>query len=94
MQYDTSVSYPDGDLSEWKNAYKVNDNIKVQYDANYMHILLTLPDGFDTSNDTLFVPISTNGVGSKFSKDYKLTFSDNADFLLVFGGKEHTYSLR
>ena len=90
MQYDTSVSYPDGDLSEWENAYKVNDNIKVQYDANYMHILLTLPDGFDASNDTLFVPISTNGVGSKFSKDYKLTFSDNADFLLVFGGKDNT----
>lgn len=90
MQYDTSVSYPDGDLAEWENAYKVNDNIKVQYDANYMHILLTLPDGFDTSNDTFFVPISTNGVGSKFSKDYKLTFSDNADFLLVFGGKDNT----
>lgn len=90
MQYDASVSYPDGDLAEWENAYKVNDNIKVQYDANYMHILLTLPDDFDVENDSYYVPISTNGVGSKLAKDYKLTFSDNADFLLVLGGKDNT----
>lgn len=90
LWYDTSTSYPDGDLSEWKNAYKVNDNLKVMYDANYMHLLLTLPDGFDTSKDTFFVPISTNGTGSKFSKKYNLKFSDNADFLLVFNGKDNT----
>lgn len=90
LWYDTSVSYPDGNLNEWKNACKINDNLKVMYDANYMHLLLTLPDGFDTSNDKFFVPISTNGVGSKFSKEYNLKFSDNADFLLVFGGKDNT----
>ncbi|MDD6568124.1 MAG: hypothetical protein PUF01_04700 [Eubacteriales bacterium] len=90
LWYDTSTSYPDGDLSEWKNAYKVNDNLKVMYDANYMHLLLTLPDGFDTSKDTFFVPISTNGTGSKFSKKYNLKFSDNTDFLLVFNGKDNT----
>ena len=90
LWYDTSSSYPDGDLSEWKSAYKVNDNLKVMYDANYMHLLITLPDGFDTSKDTFFVPISTNGVGSKFSKKYNLKFSDNADFLLVFNGKDNT----
>lgn len=90
LWYDTSTSYPDGDLSEWKNAYKVNDNLKVMYDANYMHLLLTLPDGVDTSKDTFFVPISTNGTGSKFSKKYNLKFSDNTDFLLVFNGKDNT----
>ena len=90
LWYDTSTSYPDGDLSEWKNAYKVNDNLKVMYDANYMHLLLTLHDGFDTSKDTFFVPISTNGTGSKFSKKYNLKFSDNTDFLLVFNGKDNT----
>lgn len=90
LRYDTSSVYPDGDLGKWKNAYKVNDNIKVIYDANYMNILITLPKGFDTSKDTFYVPISTNGIGSKFAKDYNLKFSDNADFLLVFNGKDNT----
>ena len=90
LSFDTSTAFPDGDLADWENAYKVNDNIKVQYDANYMHILLTLPDDFDIENDSYYVPISTTASGSKFAKDYKLTFSDNVDFLLVFSGKDNT----
>ena len=90
MQFNPSTVYPDGDISEWLYATEIDENIKVQYDANYMHLLVTLPSGFDPENGTLYLPISVLQKGSDAAVDYGLAFNQNADFLLVLNGKKNT----
>ena len=91
LSFDVSKVYPDGDLKDWKDVDYVNKTpVKVQFDADYMHLLVDLPKGFDFNNDTFFVPISVLGVGSTESKADNISFSDNCDFLLKINGKKNT----
>lgn len=90
LSFDTSTVYPDGDFDDWKGVADCADGVKVQFDADYMHLLIDLPDGFDFEKDSCFVPISTLGVGSRSSSEYGLSFSQSCDFLLKIGGKSGT----
>ncbi|MDD6095787.1 MAG: hypothetical protein PUC29_08605 [Clostridia bacterium] len=91
LSFDVSEVFPDGDFSDWENTeYIDGTTVKVQYDADYMHILADLPEGFDFDNDTYYIPISVLGVGSNKSLEDGLSFDRSCDFLLKINGKENT----
>ncbi len=91
LSFETSVAYPDGDFTEWDNVSTVNGtSLKVQYDAEYMHIYIDLPAGFDFEKDVYYVPVSVLGTGSAMSRSNGLTFDKSCDFLLKINGKENT----
>lgn len=91
LAFDVSECYPDGELSEWDNAEEAADTgISVKYDAEYMHLLIELPYGFDFDKDTLFVPISVSDRGSNFCSEYDISFSEQTDYLLVMNGEKDT----
>lgn len=91
LSFEVSKAYPDGNFEDWKNTEYVGDTaLKVQYDADYMHILVDLPKDFDFENDTYYIPISVLGVGSRESRKDNLSFDKNCDFLLKINGKDQT----
>lgn len=91
LSFDVSSVYPDGDFKEWQTTdYIGKTKIKVQYDADYMHIYVELPKNFDFENDKYYIPISTLGIGSKESSNRNITFNKNCDFLLEINGKDNT----
>ena len=91
LSFDVSDVYPDGNFDDWNDTDFIGTtNIKVQYDADYMHILVDLPQDFDFDNDTYYIPISVLGVGSKKMNSGKVSFDKNCDFVLEINGKEQT----
>lgn len=91
LSFDVSTVYPDGSFNDWENTdYIDGTDIKVQYDADYMHILVELPESHNFEKDTYFVPISVLGIGSTASTDDNIFFSKNCDFLLKINGKDNT----
>jgi hypothetical protein len=90
ISHDVSTVYPDGDYSDWANTdYIPNTKLKVQYDSNYMHIYAKLPEDFDFSKDTYYIPVSILGIGSNFAQK-GLSFNQNTDFIIEINGKENT----
>jgi len=90
LSFDVSNTYSDGDFDDFENTDYINDNIKVKFDADYMHIYIDLPKNFNFNKDTYFVPISTLGIGSMKSVSDNVSFDKNCDFLLKINGKEDT----
>ncbi len=91
VSYDVSKYYPDGDFSEWTDLdFIQNTNVKVRYDAEYMHVYVELPSNFNFEKDKYYVPISVLGAGSTECKDKNLSFDKNCDFLLEINGEQNT----
>ena len=91
LAFDTGNTYPDGDLSDWQLETGIADTkVCVKYDADYMHLLVSLPENFDFEKEKYYVPIQIKGEGSKNFKDSEITFSEPVDFLLEINGKENT----
>jgi hypothetical protein len=88
-----SISYVDGDLSEWKDTDKVIDtptsSLSMKYDEKFIYFL-AWNKGF-TEDDTLYIPIDTTPkTGSNYSQNEDVKFERDADFLMVINGKENS----
>ena len=88
LAFDASCASPDGVTDEWDNT--TNATLKTLFDAEYMHILIDLPDNFNFYSDICYVPISISGVGSDHSDDYGLIFDNYVDNLLIINGAYNT----
>ena len=91
LSFDTSTVYPDGDFSDWDGVDTVGETgVQVQFDADYLHLSVPLPEGFDFDRDVYYVPLSVLGVGSTASRAEGLTFDRRCDFLLKIQGRDNT----
>lgn len=89
-----SISYPDGDLSEWDGEQSVYRDDKISLyaktDEGYLYLMAELKGTASPQECHLYLPISIGGNGSIFAGKEGLIFSDPADFLLELNGKEET----
>lgn len=87
----TSVSYIDGDVSEWKNEPSLTNGINlstsVKSDEKYLYLRINA-NNFDFEKDTILIPIDTipNQGNSTYPK-YNVRFQRPADFVVEFNGK-------
>lgn len=86
-----SVSYVDGDTSEWTEEDIVAKNgditLSMKYDEKFIYFMVDKKD-FDPDSDVFYIPIDTNPkVGSTYCERYDVVFDRACDFLIVIDGK-------
>lgn len=89
-----SISYVDGDLSEWKKEDVVTKNgdmsVSMKYDEKFIYFRIH-KDNFSAENDVLYIPIDTTPkTGSTYCKNHVLSFERASDFLIVIDGKKNS----
>ena len=98
--HEDAAAIPDGDASEWITETGLEHaRLCVKYDAEYLHMLISLPKDFDFDADTYYIPICVTGEGSRkmsavVSEDgvteTDVSFDRPADYVLVIHGKDDT----
>lgn len=91
---DVSVSYVDGDVSEWNGDDTVTENggvsVSMKYDEKYLYFMIR-KNGLDFENETFYIPIdTTQKTGSNYAEEFDLKFGRAADLLLVIDGADNS----
>ena len=91
---ETSVSYVDGDVSEWKNdkplVSSANLTLYVKSDEKYLYLRLDTK-AYDFEKDTLLIPIdSLPNQGNSTDSKNKVIFERPTDFVIELNGKENS----
>lgn len=89
-----SISYVDGDLSEWNKKDIVTKNndmsISMKYDEKFIYFRIH-KDNFSEDNDIIYIPIdTTQKTGSTYCMNHNLSFERASDFLIVIDGKKNS----
>ena len=89
-----SVSYTDGDISEWKKEDIISQNgdmsLSVKYDEKFIYFMVNKKN-FDFENDKIYIPIdTTQKTGSNYCKNYNLKFDREADFVIAIDGRDNS----
>ncbi len=89
-----SISYVDGDVSEWKDndILLKNNNISLslKYDEKFIYLLVNKKD-FDLESEIIYIPIDvTPKSGSNYCENFDIRFSNEADFLVIVNGKDES----
>ena len=87
-----SVSYTDGDPSEWRSEDIVLETdqgrLSMKYDEKFLYFYV---QGIDLAEDTLYIPIDTTPkTGSTYCKNYGLTFERPCDFVIRIDGTDNS----
>jgi len=90
----TSVSYIDGDVSEWRNEKSLTSGSDlstfVKSDEKYLYLRIDAKN-FDFEKDTILIPIDTiSNQGNSIYPKYNVTFKRPADFVVEFNGKDNS----
>ncbi len=89
-----SISYVDGDLSEWSKDDLVSTNgdmsVSMKYDEKFLYFLIHKPN-FSPATDTLYLPIDTTPkTGSTYCQNHDISFERASDFLIVIDGQDNS----
>lgn len=89
-----SVSYVDGDVSEWSGEAPVVNTDKMKLftksDEKYLYLMVDAKD-YNFDSDRLIIPVNTiEGQGNDSPVDYNLKFSEEADFVIEINGKDNS----
>ena len=89
-----SVSYVDGDISEWNKKDIVTSNedmtLSMKYDEKFIYFMVEKNENID-DNKPIYIPIdTTQKSGSKNVDNLNVNFSRDADFLIIINGSENS----
>lgn len=89
-----SVSYVDGDISEWEEKDLVIKNgdtsVSMKYDEKFLYFLVH-KEGFSPEKDKLYLPIDTTPkTGSTYCENYDISFERPCDFVIAIDGKDNS----
>lgn len=85
-----SISYPDGNKSEWNEEDLISDQnqikLSMKYDEKYIYYLIE-KEGLNIKTDRLFIPIDTTPKsGSKRAENLQIEMNKDADFMIDING--------
>lgn len=86
-----SVSYTDGDVSEWSDSDLVwsgrAGDLYMKYDEKFIYFYADA----DTSEGALYIPIDvTPKSGSTYCSNYKIAFDRGVDFVICIDGEDNS----
>lgn len=88
-----SVSYVDGDVSEWTEKDVVVDgdlSLSMKYDERFVYFMVH-KEGLDFENETLYIPLDiTPKSGSNYDQNHQLKFDRDVDFVLTLNGRDNS----
>lgn len=88
------ICYIDADDSDWSKDDLILNmdscDVSAKYDEAYLYLLVKLKNRKTFDNSKVLLPVSTIGIGSSFVSEYNLTFSSNADFIILIDGKDNS----
>ncbi len=89
-----SVSYVDGDLSEWTKEDIILERdtgfLAMKYDEKFLYFYVD-DENFNPEEDVLYIPIDTTPkTGSTYCENYDLVFQRACDFVICIDGRENS----
>ena len=87
----TTLSYPDGDLSEWKDTDPIAKargmSLSMMYDERYLYLRVH-KENLEPAEDTLYIPLDTTPKSGAYKDTTNhLSYDKGVDFVILIEGK-------